>query len=218
MLTLAISTSSGQFALVLGVGEGENNRVVFDSATDDGDYDSRELFGMLSRGLKRCDKKVTDIGRIIVDTGPGGTSRVRTGIAFVNGLSYGLDVPVCPVSSMELAGLDAYGRFKLPVIGTVKSIKGNAYIGFFNEEKPVVIEYGKIEDVLPEMLGDTERFSVVGFHREQIINMPSMRDKTIVDSRLFFGNARLLIEKSDLFLDRDIKFPHFAQPITEETL
>jgi tRNA A37 threonylcarbamoyladenosine modification protein TsaB len=211
MLTLAISTSSGQFALVLG----ENNRIIFDSA----DYnDSRELSKMLSYGLDLCDKKITDIGQIIVDTGPGGTSRVRTGISFANSLSYSLDVPLCPVSSMELAGIDAYDKYKLPVVGTVKSIKGNAYTGFFNENKPVVIEYGKIEEVIPPMVKDTDCFSVVGFHREQIINMPSMRNKTIVDSHLFYGDARLFIEKSEWFLERGIKFPRFAQPITEETL
>jgi tRNA A37 threonylcarbamoyladenosine modification protein TsaB len=217
MLTLALSTSSGQFALVLG----ENSRVVFDSAAngDDGNgQHCRELAEMLSRGLKLCDAKITDIQRIIVDTGPGGTSRVRTGIAFANGLSYSLDVPICPVSSMELAGLDAYERFKLPVVGTVKSIKGNAYTGFFMANKPVVIVYGNIDDVLPEIVGDTERFCVVGFHREQILTMPSLRGKTVVDSHLFFGNARLLIEKSSLFSDREIRFPHLAQPITEETL
>ncbi|MDR0742998.1 MAG: hypothetical protein LBF05_01385 [Tannerella sp.] len=211
MLTLAISTSSGQFALVLG----ENNRVIFDSADCD---DRRELSGMLSYGLDLCNKKITGIEQIIVDIGPGGTSRVRTGISFANSLSYSLDIPVCPVSSMELAGIDACDKYKLPVICTVKSMKGNAYTGFFNANKPVVIEYGKIEEVVPAMVKDTDRFSVVGFHREQIINMPSLRDKTIVDSHLFFGNARLFIEKSELFLDRGVKFPRFAQPVTEETL
>jgi hypothetical protein len=81
-----------------------------------------------------------------------------------------------------------------------------------------VIEYGKIEDILPEMLRGTDRFAVVGYHREQILRMPSMRGKTIVDSELLFGRVRLLIEQSARFLDRDIKFPHFAQPITEATL
>jgi tRNA A37 threonylcarbamoyladenosine modification protein TsaB len=213
MFTLAISTSSGQFALALG----ENDCPVFDSSDEGGD-DCRELSALLSRGLEQCNRKITAIERILVDTGPGGTSRVRTGIAFANSLSYSLDVPVCPVSSMELAGLDAYDQFKLPVVTTVKSIKGNAYTGFFDRDKPLVIEYGKIEDVLPEMLRETDRFAVVGYHREQIIRMPSMSGKTIVDSELFFGRVRLLIEKSARFLDRAVKFPHFIRPVTEETL
>ncbi|MDR1097352.1 MAG: hypothetical protein LBL57_04390 [Tannerella sp.] len=211
MLTLGISTSSGQFAVVLG----EDNQLLFDSV--DGNSHS-ELYGMLSCGLDLCKRKIADIEHIIVDTGPGGTSRVRTGISFANSLSYSLDIPVCPVSSMELAGIDAYEKYKLPVISTVRSIKGNAYIGFFDTDKVVGIEYGKIEDLLPETVKDLSRFSVVGFHREQIINMPCMKDKTVVDSHLFFGNARIFVEKSELFLNRGVKFPVFAQPITEETL
>lgn len=211
MLTLGISTSSGQFALILG----EDNHLIFDSTNY---KNSSELSEMLSYGLNLCNKNIADIKHIIVDIGPGGTSRVRTGISFANSLSYSLDIPVCPVSSMELAGIDAYDKYKLPVVSTVKSIKGNAYTGFYDNNKIVTIKYGKIEDTVPEMVKDVNSFSVVGFHRDQIINMSSMKNRTIVDSHLFFGNAKIFAEKSELFFDRGLKFPIFAQPITEETL
>jgi len=211
MLTVALSTSSGQFALVIG----ENNRILFDSS-DYSDQD-RELDDFLSAGLEHCKREVNEISNIIVDIGPGGTSRVRTGIAFANALAYSLGISVCPVSSMELAGIDAWSKYGLPVINTVKSIKGNAYIGLYHQGL-CTIRYGNIHDIVPLLVNDFDQFVVVGFHREAIMNMPSLNNKTIVDSSMSFGNVKLMIEKTDWFAGKQSGFPVYAQPITEKTL
>jgi tRNA threonylcarbamoyladenosine biosynthesis protein TsaB len=211
MLTIGISTSSGQFALVIG----ENNNVLFDSS-EFPDY-NRELDDALTFGLEFCKRNVSEITDIIVDIGPGGTSRVRTGIAFANALAYSLGISVCPVSSMELAGFDAWEKYNLPVINTVRSIKGNAYAGLYNQGL-ITIKYGGIDEIIPLMVNDIDKFVVVGFHRESIANLPSLKNKTIIDSSMSFGNARFMIEKSDLFLWKKCDFPVYAQPITEKTL
>ena len=210
MLTLGISTSSGQFALVLG----ENGKTIYNSK----EFEiNNELDDMLNSALLSCEKEVKDIDGIIVDIGPGGTSRVRTGVAFANSLSFASGIPVYPVSSMELAGVDAGSKYGLPVIATVKSIKGNAYIGLYNEGQ-VTIKYGPIEDI-PAMTEGLDGFAVVGFHREAIINQPSLKNKSIVDTEMLYGDVSLLTEKDELFKKREgIIFPYFAQPITENTL
>jgi tRNA threonylcarbamoyladenosine biosynthesis protein TsaB len=172
---------------------------------------------MLREGLEVCRKTVTDIATVIVDTGPGGTSRVRTGIAFANGLAYGLGVPVIPVSSMELAGRDAGIRFNLPVITSVKSIKGNAYVGLFQHNE-LTMNYGKIEDTVPCLTEDLSAFAVVGFHRKTIMELPSLQCKTIIDSELLYGNARIFIERYEIFRNRGLIFPEYVRPITEQTL
>jgi tRNA threonylcarbamoyladenosine biosynthesis protein TsaB len=211
MLTLGISTSSGQFALVFG----ENNKLLFNS--DELQFSAnKDITELMLKGLEVTAKSVRDISNIIVDIGPGGTSRVRTGIAFANSLAYSLGISVCPVSSMELAGLDAWAEFSLPVIATVKSIGGNAYIGFFNNGKLVGIEYGNLKNIVTKFTEGTDEIVVVGYHRDQIREMfPELK---ITDSGKLFGNARILAEKSDLFLDRAVSFPQYATPITEKTL
>jgi tRNA A37 threonylcarbamoyladenosine modification protein TsaB len=213
MLILGISTSAGQFALILG----ENNRAIFNSA----DYGTdNELDTLLLKGLAVCKKNIDAISHIIIDTGPGGTSRVRTGIAFANSLAYGLHVPVCPVSSTELAGIDACGRYNLPAVNTVKSIKGNAYVGFYDgtRENEMKTEYGRIEEIVPRLTADVDEFVVVGAHRDTIARLPELKEKTVVDSGMQFGNACVLIEKSDLFIGRGLLFPEFAVPVTEQTI
>jgi len=210
MLTLGISTSSGQFALVLG----EDGKTIYNSK----EFEiNNELDDMLQNALSSCGKEVKDINGIIVDIGPGGTSRVRTGVAFANSLSFASGIPVYPVSSMELAGVDAGSKYNVPVIATVKSIKGNAYIGLYNKGQ-VTIKYGPIEEI-PLMTEDLDGFAVVGFHREAIINLPSLKNKNIVDTEMLYGDVSLFTEKTELFKKREgIIFPYFAQPITENTI
>jgi len=212
MLTVAISTSSGQFALVIGA----DNHILFDSSAYP--EHERELDDALSAGLTHCNREITEIGQIIVDIGPGGTSRVRTGIAFANALAYSAGIGVATVSSMELAGIDAGYKFGgLPVVNTVKSIKGNAYIGLYNQ-RLISIDYGTVHDMVPKLVRDFDKFTVVGFHRDAILRMPALKDKFIIDSMMSFGNVRIMIEKSDLFTRNPLHFPTFAQPITEKTL
>ena len=210
MLTLGISTSSGQFALVLG----EDGKTIYNSK----EFEiNNELDDMLLNALSSCGKEVKDITGIIVDIGPGGTSRVRTGVAFANSLSYSAKIPVYPVSSMELAGVDAGSKYNLPVIATVKSIKGNAYIGLYNNDQ-ITIKYGPIEDI-PAMTEGLDGFAVVGFHREAIMNLPSLKNKNIVDTEMLYGDVSLFTEKNKLLMKREgIIFPYFAQPVTENTI
>jgi tRNA A37 threonylcarbamoyladenosine modification protein TsaB len=215
MLTLGISTSAGQFALVLG----ESGRVIYDSCSSE--PAGGELDDLLLKGLNACGKDIAQIAHVIVDTGPGGTSRVRTGVAFANSLAYGLHVPVCPVSSMELSGLDAFARYGVPVVSTVKSIRGNAYVGYCDGRSgsDVQIEYGRLDEIVPRMVARIDRFVTVGAHRETIARLPALADtKTVIDSGMMYGNARLLIEKSDLFTGRGLLFPEFALPVTEQTI
>jgi tRNA A37 threonylcarbamoyladenosine modification protein TsaB len=207
MITLGISTAAGQFVLLLG----NNNTVIFNSTEF---VDTQELDFLLSEGLKKCGKTVSDICEIIVDIGPGGTSSVRTGVAFANALSYSLDIPVCPVTSNELACFDIFLQYKIPVIFTVKSIKNNAYIGFYNGTN-LSLQYGKIEEIVPKLVENISEFVVVGAHRELIINLLGLKSKRIVNSEKIFGNAELFIRQRELFSNSGLKFPRFAEAVTE---
>ncbi|MDO4707200.1 MAG: hypothetical protein Q4A61_02095 [Porphyromonadaceae bacterium] len=210
MLTLAISTSSGQFALALGA----NGTLLYNSKEHNV---SEELDTMLSLGLNHCGKQIKDISNIIVDVGPGGTSRVRTGVAFANSLSYTLGVPIYTASSMELAGLEAQHRWELPSITTVKSIKGNAYIGLYDGSL-TRLEFGIVEDLIPNMVQHLEEFVVVGYHRAIIQALPLV-GKKVIDSEINFGDVSFLIREEAFFKQKQgLLFPYFAQPIVETVL
>jgi len=211
MLTLGISTSSGQFALALG----ESGTVINDPKRAN---EYNELDEMLSDALTSCKRELKEISAIIIDIGPGGTSRVRTGVAFANSVSYALNIPVYPVSSIYLAGIDAWSRYQLPVVVTMKSIKENAYVGLYHEGA-ISVEYGRIEAIVPKITAGVDKFVVVGFHREAIIGLPALVGKSIIDSQMLFGDVKLFVEREELFrAGGGLCFPDFAQPITENVL
>ena len=126
-----------------------------------------------------------------------------------------MKIPVCPVSSVELIGLEASAIASLPVICTVKSIKDTAYVALYSG-KLLKLKYGILKEVVQEMTADLNEFIVAGAHRAQLIELLS--DKKIQDSGVQFANAKFLIEKSDLFNDRAVTFPLFAHPITEQSI
>lgn len=211
-LTLGISTSSGQFALVLG----EAGKVLYNSEWSGALPEKKEVHIMLTEGLQQLQRNIHDIGQIITDIGPGGTSCVRTGVSFVNSLSFSMGIPVSPVSSFELAGADVHERTGLLVVSTVKSIKDNAFIGLYNGPEHYSIHFGKISELLPELVNETDEFAVVGYHREEIINL--FPAKKIHDTGLRHGNLEVLITQGHLFAERSINWPKIAIPVNEQNI
>jgi tRNA threonylcarbamoyladenosine biosynthesis protein TsaB len=51
--------------------------------------------------MKNLDIKPADLGLIAVASGPGSFTGVRIGVSAVKGLAWGLDIPVCGVSTLE---------------------------------------------------------------------------------------------------------------------
>ncbi len=210
MITLGISTSSGQFSLVLG----NKNNIIYNSNKENNS--TKDISLLLKSGLKHINKSIQEIQNIIINIGPGGTSSVRTGVAFANSLSYSLKIPVHPVSSLELAGIEIWEKNKIPVLSSVKSIKNNAFIGFFKGYNDFLILYGKINEIIPELTKDFEKIAVLGYHRPIIKEI--LESKSIIDTEQNNGDAEFLIKKQDFFSNRALMYPKFAIPITEQNI
>jgi tRNA A37 threonylcarbamoyladenosine modification protein TsaB len=207
---LAISTSSTQFEVMIG----ENSTILFRDAYTLSLTDKKDISHLVADCLQKVGITAQDLSSIIVDVGPGGTSLVRTGVAFGNGLSYSLGIPICPVLSVELIGIEAFETHKLPVIITVKSIKDSAYVALYNG-KLAHLKYGPMTAVVEEMTAGINEFVIAGAHRETVIE--AFPNKRIHDSGLLHSNPKFLIEKHDLFKAQYVSFPLFAHPITEQT-
>ena len=209
-LILAISTSSTQFEVIIG----DNSTVLFSDSYTLSLTDKKDISFLVAECLEKVNITPQDLKSIIVDVGPGGTSLVRTGVAFGNGLAYSLGIPICPVLSVELVGIELWEKYKLPVIITVKSIKDSAYVALY-DGKLKDLKYGIMTDVVAKMIAEINEFVIAGAHREKVIEV--FPNKHIHDSGLLNGNAQLLIQKQDSFKDKYVSFPLFAHPITEQT-
>ena len=62
---------------------------------------SRTILSMTESLLKNLDLAISDVGLIAVSSGPGSFTGVRIGVSAAKGLAYGLDIPVCGVSTLE---------------------------------------------------------------------------------------------------------------------
>ena len=62
---------------------------------------SRTLLAMAESLLGNLGVKVSDIGLIAVSRGPGSFTGVRIGVSAAKGLAWGMDIPVCGVSTLE---------------------------------------------------------------------------------------------------------------------
>lgn len=61
----------------------------------------RVLSGWLDRLAAEADLGIADLKAIAVSIGPGSFTGLRAGISFAKGLSYGLDIPILGISSLE---------------------------------------------------------------------------------------------------------------------
>jgi len=62
---------------------------------------SRTILSMAESLLKNLDLKPSDMDLIAVANGPGSFTGVRIGVSAAKGLAWGLDIPVCGVSTLE---------------------------------------------------------------------------------------------------------------------
>lgn len=74
---------------------------------------TRLLMPMIRELLAESNLVPADLDALAFACGPGSFTGLRIATGVVQGLAYGLDVPVVPVSSLETVAADAIGRFGL---------------------------------------------------------------------------------------------------------
>ena len=97
MLTLALESSSKPASVAV-VSDGELLGQYYQNS---GLTHSRTLLAMTESLLKNLELNITDIGLIAVAAGPGSFTSVRIGVSAAKGLAWGLEIPVCGVSTLE---------------------------------------------------------------------------------------------------------------------
>ncbi len=108
-MKLFLQTSSGKPSLALW-----ENRVVFE--VEYGQMQRLDYGTELRAALESAGCALADISEIIVDIGPGRLGSTRTAVAFANGLSYALGVPIVPLNTFILLGVYAEATLGKPCL------------------------------------------------------------------------------------------------------
>ena len=159
-LTLAIETSTARYSIALAAGE----NVLFDSEVELPADAPRDLADWVAAGLTKIGKAAHDISAIGVDIGPGSLGSIRDGLAFADGLAFGLDIPIHSYRSLELMGFAA--RARMPVLCVRRAPADTVFAALFDEGGLGPIRFGKLETVALELAGRLSAFAVAGNFRE----------------------------------------------------
>jgi tRNA threonylcarbamoyladenosine biosynthesis protein TsaB len=105
---LAVDTSTEACSVALQIGS-----ETIAKFADEPRSHSRLLMPMVQQVLAEAEIKVNQLDVIGISIGPGSFTGLRIGFAAVQGMAYGADIPVAPVSTLELL-VATYGRQENP--------------------------------------------------------------------------------------------------------
>ena len=113
---LAVDTSTEACSVALQIGS-----ETIAKFADEPRSHSRLLMPMVQQVLAEAEIKVNQLDVIGVSIGPGSFTGLRIGFAAVQGIAYGADIPVAPVSTLELM-IATYGRQENPQSGEIMAL------------------------------------------------------------------------------------------------
>lgn len=133
----------------------EDNQVLAQIFLNNGLTHSKTLLPAVSHLLEQCDQTLSDMDVFAVAVGPGSFTGLRIGVSTVKGLSYGLDKPCAPCSTLasmawQLKHLEGY-----TVVCTMDARKNQVYHSRF-----------LIKDDIPQRLSPDTALSISDLAKE----------------------------------------------------
>lgn len=123
MLSLAITSSTAVVGVAVGqAGAGPDAVVANHVATDR--RHAEELTPMIERTLAEAGVTFGDLGRLVVDVGPGRFTGLRVGVATVRALALAIDRPVVGLTSLDVLAGAVDVR---PVVAVVDARRGEVF-------------------------------------------------------------------------------------------
>ena len=113
---LAVDTSTEACSVALQIG----NETIAKFADEPRSH-SRLLMPMVQQVLAEAQIKVNQLDAIGVSIGPGSFTGLRIGFAAVQGMAYGADIPVVPISTLKLM-VATYSRQQNTAVGEIMAL------------------------------------------------------------------------------------------------
>jgi tRNA threonylcarbamoyladenosine biosynthesis protein TsaB len=141
---LGIDTSTRSTVLGLQLGS-----EVIDRTSPDVDTHSREILPSIELLVREAGIRIEDLDAIVFGQGPGSFTGLRIAVGVVQGLGYGLGLPVVPVSSMACIAQSVIQTINAPLVfvGLTARLE-EVYYGAYKFEEEVA------EAVIPEGVVD----------------------------------------------------------------
>jgi tRNA threonylcarbamoyl adenosine modification protein YeaZ len=212
-MLLAISTSQSQISLALG----EDGVVRYSREEPIAPNGGTDLGALVQEALAAAGITVSALTGILTDTGPGGTSSVRTGVAFANALAYSRNIPVTPVTATELVGRDVFAQLQCPVLVIIPSIKQQYYHALY-DGATTELQYGSVEAIVSRIAAHGKKLAIAGYGKI----LPSLQEQVPGVELVFSGvqkvKATLMITEAASFAGYTTRYPVLPTPVTETSV
>ena len=143
-MILAIDTSSSNVTVSII----ENNTILYEFKRKIDNDIASKILPLLERGFDGIGRSIKDTEKIFIVNGPGSFTGVRIGVTVAKTIAWALNIPVVPISSLELMATTKVGnKFIVPLID---ARRGNVYAGVYDNDLNVVTDdkFVSISDIL----------------------------------------------------------------------
>jgi len=177
------------------------------------------LVDVIAEGFQTAEIALSDLHQIVVDLGPGGTSSVRTAVAFANALAYANELPILGVSSLEMLCYQAKQKLgeARTILAVAKSIGGQVYVGTITDSA-FSIAYQPQTELLAYLNKSAEPLVLVGDKSlvQRITQLEAVADKAI-DGEIYLVSSIGLLAAALApgAADKASLYPKLPMPITE---
>ncbi|MFW2383028.1 MAG: tRNA (adenosine(37)-N6)-threonylcarbamoyltransferase complex dimerization subunit type 1 TsaB [Acidimicrobiales bacterium] len=145
MITLGLSSSTA----LVGVAVAADGALLAEQSTMTDRRHAEEITPMLQSVLATAEVALTDVGRIVVDVGPGRYTGMRVGIATAKTLAFALDVAAVPVTSFQLLAAAAPPH-QGPVFAVVDARRNQVFAANVSDGgTPLVVTPAELASLLP---------------------------------------------------------------------
>jgi tRNA threonylcarbamoyladenosine biosynthesis protein TsaB len=157
-LTLGIETSSSTYEVALF----STQEMVASNAVRRTDPAFVSIGELVAECLRSTGRTFRDIGRISVDLGPGNLGSVRAGVAYANGLSFSLGVPVIGINSLRLLAITIAPSPESTVLCIRTSASGHVYAALFEPDGSAVYRHGPHEETVRSLTAGRQAIVLAG--------------------------------------------------------
>jgi tRNA threonylcarbamoyladenosine biosynthesis protein TsaB len=131
VLALDTATEACSVALLIGEGEALGDARVMGRYEELGKSHAQQIVGMVRAVLAEAAVPLSGLDGIAASIGPGAFTGVRISVAVAQGLAFGANLPVVPVTTLEALGLKAVLKGAPRVLACLDARMGEVYWGCF---------------------------------------------------------------------------------------
>lgn len=181
MLSLAISTSSKVCSVALL----EDDKVIHELNIENEKTHSENLLPLIDELFKSANKKISEIGLISCDIGPGSFTGIRIGIATAKAIAEVNHIPVATCTSLEAL---SYNKNSSILCSLIDARNNQVYCGIFDNNHNLLENY--IADDINTVIEHIEKYKNVSFIGDGVnIHQALLSGEFAEDNNLHAGNV-----------------------------